>query len=299
MVHREGNIFAAEEMKKEAVFDYYIYNGKRYRTTQTDGFDKINSPCIYETIRIIDGVPLFLEAHLERLKQSAQLLGKQIVKNEEEITSEILALLQMNRCNNINVKLLCGNLDKEQQDFLVYVIESFYPNASIYKSGIYAVLCNLERENPNAKVMDFEWKSKVKALLKETGAFEALLVNRENCITEGSRSNVFFVQGKKIYTAPAQDVLLGVTRTMILNLCRQLHIEFVEKMVPVQEIPKMDGAFMTGTSVNVLPISKIDGQPLPSVANSIIHQVATEYEKLMWDYVKDRKKHHFSFASCI
>jgi len=146
--------------------------------------------------------------------------------------------------------------------------------------------------------MDFEWKSKVKVLLKETGAFEALLVNRENCITEGSRSNIFFVQGGKVYTAPAQDVLVGVTRMMILNLCRQLHIELIEKAVPVQEIPKMDGAFMTGTSVNVLPISKIDEHPLPSVANSIIHMIAAEYEKLMWDYVRDRKKHH-SFASCI
>ena len=66
---------------------------------------------------------------------------------------------------------------------LVYVI-SFYRMRAYTKAG-YAVLCNLSGK-PNAKVMDFEWKSKVKALLKETGAFEALLVNRENCITEGS-----------------------------------------------------------------------------------------------------------------
>jgi branched-chain amino acid aminotransferase len=296
------NIFQCVEgdlMKRETVSNYYFHNGKRCRTENMEIFDEIHLPSIYEVIRIINGIPLFLEAHLKRLRKSAELLGTKIAKRDEEIAAEIFTLAQLNRCSNINVKLLCRGLHEKKQDFLVYFIESFYPDWKTYQNGIYAILYYSERENPNAKVVNVDWKKRIGTALKKTGAFEALLVNNDNYVTEGSRSNIFFVLGHKIYTAPSKDVLLGVTREMILNICSQYSVELVEDIIAVQDIKRMDGAFITGTSINVLPINKIDEYRMPSTSNPIIHNIGKEYEKLMWNYIKERQRFCSYFASSL
>src|SRR5690606_31821955 len=127
-----------------------------------------------------------------------------------------------------------------------------------------------ERDNPNAKVLVTSFKEDVAKALKEKEAFEALLVNKSGYIPEGSRSNMFFVKGDKVYTAKASEVLIGITRKYIFNVCDKLNIKIVEESIHVDDLDKLDGAFMSGTSVNVLPISSIDNIKLDSVNNRII-----------------------------
>lgn len=276
-------------MKREAILDYFIYNNKAYSTDNMEVFDSIRSQSIYEVIRIIDGVPLFLEDHLERLRKSANLLDVVVNKSNEEITSEIMELIKLNQCMNKNVKLLCSNLKEEQQEFLTYFIESHYPNEEVYQKGIHTILYYSERENPNAKTVNTGLREQVNARIQEKNAFEALLVNKEHYITEGSRSNMFFVKKNCVYTAPAGDVLLGVTRTRIIKVCRDLSIDVREEAVHKDQIASLDGAFMTGTSVNVLPIRTIDEVLLNSVHNSVIHKIAEGYMYEMKNYIASRK----------
>ncbi|QZY55987.1 aminotransferase class IV [Crassaminicella profunda] len=275
-------------MKGEAFLDYYIYNGEEYATEKKEVFFEIGSPIIYEVIRVIDGVPLFLEEHLERMRKSAQLLGVSIQKPDEIITDEILRLIQINKCKNMNVKLLCSSRKGEKQDFFVYFIKSHYPTKDIYEKGIHTILYDSERENPNAKVINTSFREHVNQRIKEENAFEALLVNKEGTITEGSRSNMFFVKGEEVLTAPAADVLLGVTRKRIMKVCKDLNIPVREKAISIKDIDSLDGAFMSGTSVNVLPIRSIDQTYLDAADNKLIMKISKGYIQEMKSYIEAR-----------
>ncbi|SHG96268.1 aminotransferase class IV [Tepidibacter thalassicus] len=268
---------------------YYIYNGKIYSVNEKKYFDKISNPVIYEVIRIIDGQPLFLEEHLRRMQKSASLLGINLNKSKESISSEIYRLIDKNNCNNMNVKLLCSNLYDDNQDFFVYFIKSYYPDKSVYQEGIRTILYFSERKNPNAKIIDITLREKINKKLKEENAFEALLVNHEGLITEGSRSNIFFVKNSKLYTAPSKSVLLGVTRSKIMDICKKLDIEVVEKFISKDEIYNLDGAFMTGTSVDVLPIKIIGNVLIDSAENTLVNKIKRAYEKEKKEYIELKK----------
>ncbi len=276
-------------MKSEAIKEFYMVNGQLESTTNIEFFEKVKKPPIYEVIRVIDGIPLFLEDHLNRMRQSAHIVDYKIERADKDIEEDIKKLILQNQIENLNIKLLCTDIEGMGQIFLVYFIESFYPPLEYYKEGIHTILFQYERENPNAKVLVTSFKEGVARKLKEEKAFEALLVSKDGYIPEGSRSNMFFVKGEKMYTAPKGDVLLGITRQHIFEVCEMLNVKVVEENIHVEDLDKLDGAFMSGTSVNVLPISTIDNIKLDSVHNKIIKEVNNGYVNKMKEYIKNKK----------
>jgi branched-chain amino acid aminotransferase len=138
-------------------------------------------------------------------------------------------------------------------------------------------------------VLNVSFKDEVNKKIKEMNAFEALLVNKEGYITEGSRSNMFFVRGEKVFTAPKGEVLLGVTRKHIINVCKELNIDVVEENINIKDLDKIDGGFMSGTSVNVLPISSIDDKKYSSADNNLIKAIQDGYLNLVKNYIEEKK----------
>lgn len=275
-------------MKPEAINKYYMVNGSLTSTDDLSIFYSIEKPPIYEVIRVIDGIPLFLEDHLERMRKSGELVGVNINRTDGDIERDIIKLIESNGIKNLNIKLLCADIEGKGEAFLAYFIKSFYPPEEYYRDGIHTILFHHERENPNAKVLKSSFKEEVAKKLEETNAFEALLVNGDGYITEGSRSNMFFVKENRIYTAPKGAVLLGITRQHIMEVCKELNIEVVEENIHVDHLQAIDGAFMSGTSVNVLPISTIDDIKLDSVNNHVIRKVANGYGNKMKEYIKSK-----------
>lgn len=276
-------------MLNELCLDYYIVNGKVYSTEKVSISDLISLPSIYEVIRVIDGVPLYVEEHLLRMRKSAELLGFKIKKSDDEILNEIKKLITVNKFPNLNIKLVFSNLNKSNQLFLAYFIKSYYPEKEVYEKGIHTILFNVVRENPNAKIVNMSFKERVKKELQDKNAFEALLVNENGYITEGSRSNIFFVINDKVYTAPEGEVLQGITRERIFKVSKELGIDIIEKHIHIDELKNLDGAFMTGTSVNILPIKTIDEIELDSVNNKIIKELSRGYINDMKKYIELRK----------
>ncbi|NMB28010.1 MAG: aminotransferase class IV [Tissierellia bacterium] len=276
-------------MRPEAIKKFYMINGQLESTTNIKIFEKIEKSPIYEVIRVIDGVPLFLEEHLERMRKSAYIINCQIEREDREIKEDIKKLIIQNKVENLNIKLLCVDIEGMGQAFLTYFIESFYPPVEYYKEGIHTILFHYERENPNAKVQMVSFREEVARQLKEKEAFEALLVNKDGYIPEGSRSNMFFVKDGRIYTAPKGDVLLGITRKYIFDVCEKLNVKVIEENIHVEDLNKVDGAFMSGTSVNVLPIATIDHIKLDSVNNKIIKEINNAYVNKMKEYINIRK----------
>ncbi|WP_032122013.1 aminotransferase class IV [Clostridium amazonitimonense] len=239
---------------------------------------------VYEVIRVINGVPLFCEKHLERMKKSMELIHMDFPYSYDFCKENIIKLIGANNKIDGNIKLVI-NADKPKKDFMLFYINHHYPEAELYEEGVKTILYHGERDNPNAKIVNDDFREKINESIKKANAYEAILVDRKGRITEGSRSNIFFVKGDKVITSPLADVLPGITREEILRLCTENKIKVVEEGYSYEEIKFLDGAFISGTSPRVLPISYIDEKALNSPQNPIIKIIINKYQERMQNYI--------------
>ncbi|MFW5649232.1 MAG: aminotransferase class IV [Candidatus Alkaliphilus sp. MAG34] len=279
----------SEKRQQEVAKDYFLYNNDVLPSEEFDIEKTTVYPSVYEVIRVIDGVPLFFEEHINRLWSSVKLLGYKQPYDNATIREHILKLLEINKCYDYNVKIIINALDSEKPNLFVYYVVSNYPAADLYEKGVHTILYEAERDNPNVKVIAATFRDRVNESIKIADAYEALLVNNKGEITEGSRSNVFFVKDNTFYTAPAEDVLVGITRTRIIQLCLKLGYKVMEEPIRIDFLESIDGLFLTGTSPKVLPIATIDDREYNSVKNSAIKAVHDAYNKLIDDYIEENK----------
>ncbi|KUO72502.1 MAG: hypothetical protein APF77_12005 [Clostridia bacterium BRH_c25] len=272
-------------MSNEIIESFLISNSKVVPVSEAGLLSANSSGTIYEVVRVLSGVPLFLERHMERLEASAKLVGCSVSSIAGKIESSIRELIKVNGSPEKNIKIIVYNLKSNTPDYMAYFIHSSYPSAEEYHNGVHVILLQEERTNPNAKVVNLRFKEKVSAAMSDSNAYEALLVNNENEITEGSRSNIFFVKGDTVLTAPKGNVLIGITRVCIFELCKELEIEIVERPVSVSTLDNMDGVFMTGTSPKLLPISTIDDMRFCSAGNHVIRALMKGYDDMLDDYI--------------
>ena len=101
----------SEKKSKEIAKDYFLYNGNILPSKKFDIEKATVYPSVYEVIRVIDGVPLFFEEHINRLWDSVKLLGYEQPYDSITIREHILKLLELNKCYNYNVKIVINSLD--------------------------------------------------------------------------------------------------------------------------------------------------------------------------------------------
>ena len=245
---------------------------------------------LYEVLRVIDGVPLFLEQHLERLKNSAKLTNLELPLNDKEVSQRLQDLISSNRVENGNIKFVINYTEPgKPADFYAYFVEHDYPTKEVYQKGVKTVLVHVERPNPNAKVDRADYRNTVDEAKRRTDSYEALLVDREGNVSEGGRSNLFMVKGNVVYTAPADKVLKGITRQMVLAACQNQGYRVVEKEISLEETLNMDAIFISSTSPKVLPVSQVDDKIINSGNNKVIQDIMAGYDAIIDDYVKSHK----------
>jgi branched-chain amino acid aminotransferase len=267
---------------EKAIGEYFFSGKNRYPVS--DFHHQTGKNQIYEVIRIADGIPLFLEDHLIRMNESLALVHAEPIRSLEEVRNLILKLVKANRVESGNVKLIIGN--ELEDDILIYLIPFCYPDRSMYAEGVHTGTLQLERKNPNAKVINTGYKEQVTRFIEESGIYEAILVNRDGQMTEGSRSNLFFVLDDVLVTPPLHDVLGGITRKKVIELATRNGIPFREDTLSVDDIRRLSGVFLTGTSPKILPIRSIDAITIPSTGCAIIRQLMTYYDEEIRSYLK-------------
>lgn len=214
---------------------------------------------LYEVIRIIEGLPLFIEEHLDRLELSANLINFKIWLTSKEIKQIIDALIKKNSINFGNIKISMNRSSgSNHKNFACQNIPSHYPSKSDYLDGVSSTLFNAERKNPKVKRADQSLRNETDIVIKSKKVFEVVLVDDNNLISEGSRSNIFFIKDQTIYTSVNDRVLAGITRQKIIHLCEINNIKIVEKNIKSDDLSQFDSAFFTGTSPKVLPINCIN-----------------------------------------
>ena len=268
-------------MKKEAIMEKYIINGEVFSAKDESVFKRISKAPIYEVVRVVDKTALFLDDHLERMFRSADLIQYDIGFLKETIKSYVTECIAINGIDSNNIKLLAVEDDNDKKLFLVYAIQSFYPPKSYYEEGVKTIVFEYTRDNPNAKIQHSDFKERVKNAMDSNNAFEALLVNSEGFILEGSRSNVFYVLNGQLYTAPSDLVLLGITRKHIFSLSEKLGYTVVERKLYKDDLKNIEALFISGTSIGVLPVSTIGNLEISTMKNKIILDLIDGYDKLI------------------
>lgn len=244
---------------------------------------------LYEVIRIIEGIPLFLEDHLDRLYHSARLTGMDHLPDPVSLAEMIKKYVTDEKKDAVNIKLSFSfsDLSTEPQCELNF-IPHYYPTQEEYTNGVKVGLLHTNRPIPHAKIQNSGIRDRANLSISENSFFEVLLIDSEGNITEGSRSNVFFIKNEILYSAPADKILQGITRIKVLQLCENAGIQVIESAIPVNELGKYDAAFLTGTSPKILPISSIDKVVYKTDHNLLI-KLQNLYNQFIENYLLERR----------
>lgn len=272
---------------------YYLLNDETKDSYEFSDKFLSNGKSLYEVIRIIDGVPIFLEKHLDRLKNSANIVQLTLPLNIEQIKEKLNRLIYENGASVGNIKIVF-NFIGEKCDFYAYFLKHSYPSEPEYKNGVDTIFYHGERENPNAKVVNLSFREKVEEKIKTAKVFEAILVNRNGNITEGSKSNIFMIKENTVFTAPVEDVLPGITRDTIIAVCKKCGYEVIEKRINYKDINNLDGLFISGTSPKVLPIKRVEDIHFNSASNEVIQNILNGYDQVISDYINNYKLNSYS-----
>ena len=227
---------------------------------------------IYETMRAYDGVVFMLEKHLERLGRSASLT-KLDIPEAGFIKNAVCRTLEANRLSDAYIRVTVSRgkgpigLDPAlcKETTFVVIAEHFkeYPE-HLYRDGVKLVIAKTRRNlveaiNPRIKSLNFLNNIFAKMEAKEGEAYEAIMLNAEGLIAEGTVSNIFFVKDNVLCTPAAEvGVLEGITREIVINLAKKHVIRVSEgKYYPV-DIFNASEVFFTNTTSEIMPVSQVE-----------------------------------------
>ncbi|HEX7494018.1 MAG TPA: aminotransferase class IV [Bacteroidales bacterium] len=234
----------------------YILNGNLQPAEMFDKSLVYEGDSVYEVLRMTKGNPIFFSDHMERLAMSVKLQKKKILADITALRNAIISLARSDKKRESNLKIVF-NYNGGTYNWLIYYIEPIYPTEMQYRNGVKGILFFAERKDPESKVINHKLRSSIYHMLILESGYEAILVNENNLITEGSRSNIFFLKGETLVTAPDNVILNGITRKYILQICSDHNISVELSCVSADNISDYDAVFMTGTSPMVLPFNCI------------------------------------------
>lgn len=225
---------------------------------------------VYEVVRTYGGRPFELDAHLARLERSAKALDLSLPYSRAQWTqyvSEGIARAAFREVK-IYIQLTRGTAPRDHVypdaavPTAVMTVRELLPfDSATRAAGVQAMTmedirwgrCDIKSINLLANVL-------AKQQAKRAGMFEAVLI-KDGHVTEGAVSNVMVVQRASIVTAPeGPRILSGVTRAVVLELARREGLPVQERAVSTEELYHADEVFLTGTTVEVLGVVRIDGQ---------------------------------------
>lgn len=266
---------------EHCLHQYFVFDNDLRRYCDFHDGLLVASKAVYEVVRLIDNKPLFLKDHLDRLFASMNLTGIDPVITRKHISDTLQHLIRSNKVHDGNIKIFVGMRSDQSKPYMVaWFIPHSYPSEEMYRNGVKVSLFEYNRMNPNAKIVRDTFKEHVEARMIQTGSFE-LLLHHESLITEGSRSNVFFIVNGTLRTAPDRMVLKGITRQKIMEIIMQDKLPLETSALKLDELAYAEAVFICGTSPKVLPISNIDDKYFLNPGHQLTKMISSEYEQMM------------------
>jgi branched-chain amino acid aminotransferase len=228
---------------------------------------------IYETMVAYEGVIFKLDEHLRRLYRSASLIGLTIPLDVDRLESALYKTLSANVLKNAYVRLTVSrgpgpiglNPDLCPQPTIAIIIQESkeYPEL-LYEKGVHLIISETKRNlkeaiDPRIKSMNFlnNILAKIEAIKRD--AYEAIMLNAQDQLTEGTISNIFFVKDNVLCTpSVACGLLDGITRGTVIDIAKREDIQLKEGEFFKEDIYTATEVFVTNTSLEVMPVSKVD-----------------------------------------
>lgn len=227
---------------------------------------------IYELLRVYAGVPFHLTDHLGRLEQSARAIGIPLPYTRDRWAAVITEAISRSGFPDakVYIQVTRGAAPRDHVPAgplvptVVVTVRAMVPPADgLYATGADVVtVSDLRWARCNIKAIGLLANVLAKQQAKERGAWEALFV-RDGQVLEGATSNVMAVRNRCLVTPPEGPLLLpGVTRKVVLGLARAAGVAVKEQSVTEDELYASDEAFLTGTTIEVLPVVRVNGRPI-------------------------------------
>ncbi len=222
---------------------------------------------VYENLRVRKGRIFFTDEHVERLFNSAKMIELKHDFSFEQIKEWIGKLIKKNKLEDCNIKVLLVGGDNP--DLYIMCLAPKFLDKKFYKQGVKVISYEYERFLPQAKTLNMLPSYLIFKKAAEAGAFDALLLDKDNNIVEGTRSNFFAIKNKTFYTTPVTKVLDGVTRRTVIDCAKKNGFVVAECDVKLSELFNYDGAFLTNTSGKIVPIREVDGRSFDGVCGEL------------------------------
>jgi branched-chain amino acid aminotransferase len=263
---------------------------------------------VFEGVRAYatkNGPAIFrLYDHTDRLFRSAHILNLEIPWSKEEINEAQIRVVRENNLKEAYLRPMCFygaegmglRADNLKSHCIVAAWEwPNYMTPEARDEGIKVRTSSYTRHHVNITMCKAKangnYINSMLALREalDSGCEEALLLDNEGYVAEGSGENVFLVQKGRLVTPELTSCLEGITRDTVFALAAELGLEVVEKRITRDEVYIADEAFFTGTAAEVLPIRELDGRTIGSGKRGPITE---KLQSMYFDQVLGKRKEH-------
>ncbi|MBF0379605.1 MAG: branched-chain amino acid transaminase [Magnetococcales bacterium] len=263
---------------------------------------------VFEGIRCYDGEEgpaIFrLPEHIKRLFQSAHILGMNIPYRRDEILNACIAAVEVNNLPSAYIRPLVffgsESMGINTANCKVHVAIAAwewgaYLGEEGMTNGIRIKTSSYTRHHPNVTmtrakaVGNYSNSIMAKTEALACGFEEALLLDTEGYVSEGSGENIFIVKNGKIITPPLDSALDGITRDTVFTLAQEAGLEIKEQRFPRDEVLIADEAFFTGTAAELTPIRELDGR---TIGSGKAGPITKKIQALYFDVVNGRHHKH-------
>ena len=256
-----GDQLCPRQEAKVSVFDSLVQGG--------DG--------VWEGLRVYNGKIFSLQKHLNRMQESAKTLGFQNVPSDDEIKSAIFKTLEANGMRtDTHIRLTLSRGEKitsgmdprlNQKGCTLIVLAEWKPPVYDNDHGITMVTANIRRNSPqflDSKIHHNNLLNNILAKLEANlaGVNEAVMLDHHGFVAEANATNLFMVKNGEVHTPHAHACLPGVTRGLIIEICKEQNIPCIERNISISEFYNADEVFNTGTMGELTPVTKIDGRKI-------------------------------------
>lgn len=219
---------------------------------------------VFEYLRTYDRKPFHLQEHLERLNYSAKHLGISLPNTLLEIEEIIHNVQKLNNLTEASIKILVtGGISPDQftpvakGNLIVFAYPLTPYPPQYYTEGIKVITTKLNRSLPTSKTTQYAPAIVAMQRGREQSAMEALYLNAKEEILEATTSNFFAFKNDTLFTYCSEEVLIGITREVVLRLAAP-HFNINTQAIPYSEIIDIDEAFITASNKEVMPVTQID-----------------------------------------
>ena len=254
---------------------------------------------VWEGLRVLRGKIAFLEAHMDRLYEGAKAIAMDIGLTRDELTARLDETIDgngMRDAEGVHIRLMVtrGIRSTPYQDPRVVISPATIVIIPEYKAALPAVIKNgirlftvhVRRGDPAVQDQKLNSHSKLNCITAciqatQAGADEALMLDPHGFVATCNSTHFFIVRKGEVWTSSGDYCLGGITRSNVIQLCREEGIPVFQKNFSLTDVYGADEAFVTGTFAGVVPVTEVDGRDLTDGRGPMVERLQQLYKALM------------------